>query len=72
MKTEKCLIFKISLMWRLDFHPAMFDNFKDEKMPVSVARKKCWTENLLAKTTKKVSLNRRKKTLFSFEFNYQY
>ena len=46
-----------SAIWRLYFHPAKFDNFKDEKMPeyktVSVAQRKknaglkpCYTKPL--------------------------
>ena len=46
MKTEKCLFMKhlLTAIWRLYFHPAKFDNFKDEKMSdyktVSVAQSK--------------------------------
>jgi len=42
MKTEKCLF--LTTIWRLYFHPANIDNFKDEKMSdyktVSVAQSK--------------------------------
>ena len=33
MKTEKCLFMRylLTAIWRLYFHPAKFDNFKDEK-----------------------------------------
>ena len=46
MKTEKCLFmgYLLTAIWRLYFHPAKFDNFKDEKMSdyktVSVAQSK--------------------------------
>ena len=34
MKTEKYLFMRylLTTIWRLYFHPAKFDNFKDEKM----------------------------------------
>ena len=34
MKTEKWFFIRclLSAIWRLYFHPAQFDNFKDEKM----------------------------------------
>ena len=42
MKTEKCLF--LTTIWRLYFHPANIDNFKDEKMSdyktVSVSQSK--------------------------------
>ena len=46
MKTEKWLVMRylLTTIWRLYFHPAKFDNFKDEKMSdyktVSVAQSK--------------------------------
>ena len=46
MKAEKCLLMRylLTAIWRLYFHPAKFDNFKDEKMSdnktVSVAQSK--------------------------------
>ena len=46
IKTEKCLLMKylLTTIWRLYFHPAKVDNFKDEKMSddkiVSVAQSK--------------------------------
>ena len=46
MKTEKCLFMRylLTAILRLYFHPAKFDNFKDEKMSdyksVSVAQSK--------------------------------
>ena len=41
-----------SAIWRLYFHPAKFDNFKDEKvsgykLSYLHKAKTCWTENLL-------------------------
>ena len=49
-----CLLRPKSAIRRISFHPAKFDNFKDEKMSdyktVSVAqsKKNCWTENFQA------------------------
>ena len=46
MKTEKCMFMRnlLTATWRLYFHPAKFDNFKDENMSdyktVSVAQSK--------------------------------
>ena len=54
MKTEKCLFMRyisLTAIWRVYFHPAKFDNFKDEKMSdyktVSVAQSKHLLDRLL-------------------------
>ena len=40
----------LSAIWRIFFHPAKFDNFKDETIKLSQLHKAktCWTENCLS------------------------
>ena len=55
MKTDKWFFMRylLSAIWRFYFHPAKFDNFKDEKMSdyktaSAALTKNCWSKNLLA------------------------